>query len=287
MQAKFERVDAGHDASFTARYTSGPGWPFTWHFHPEYELTLITRGSGQRYVGDGIAEFREEDLVLLGPNLPHTWYSRPPVRNPPHEAVVIQFLPSCFGERFFEAPELRHVGALLRRASQGLHFSGSAAGAAVARIAAMPQLSPLARLTELLTVLDLLARQRGARTLSSTHFAPSLRRDEQRRIERVLRYINESYTGEIRIAEAAAIAHLSESAFSRFFHRSSGKTFTRYLNELRVGRACELLAQTDRNITVIALDCGFNNLSNFNRKFRQLRGVPPREYRGRFQESPV
>src|ERR1700748_2221491 len=106
MQPRFEAISAGGNASFVCKTTTGPGWKFAWHFHPEYELTLITRGSGQRFVGDHIGDFRAGDLVLLGPNLPHTWYSRPPLVDLPHVATVIQFHRDCVGEDFFDRPEL-------------------------------------------------------------------------------------------------------------------------------------------------------------------------------------
>jgi AraC-like DNA-binding protein len=286
MQPRYEAIDAGREASFVCRTFSGSGWKFAWHLHPEYELTLITRGSGQRFVGDHIGDFRPGDLVLLGPNLPHTWYSRPPITHLPHSATIIQFLGACLGDGFFDRPELTHVKRLLDQSAHGLQFTGRSAVTIAKRIAVIPALSPLARLTELLAVLDQLARSHGAVRLSSRAFDPPARR-EQRRIERVLRFVNENFTRDLSIAEVAQLTHLSESAFSRFFHHHSGKPFTRYVNELRVGRACELLAGTDRNIAVLAMDCGFKNLSNFNRRFRELRGVQPRDYRAQFQAGGV
>src|SRR5437764_14959065 len=107
MRPKREHIQTGAERSILARRTSGPGWPFNWHFHPEHELTLILRGSGQRFVGDDIADFRAGDLVLLGSNLPHTWCSRQPVRNPPHDAIVVQFMADFLGETFLDRPETR------------------------------------------------------------------------------------------------------------------------------------------------------------------------------------
>jgi AraC-like DNA-binding protein len=282
MKARLEQVEVGREVSFTCRRTAGPGWGFQWHFHPEYELTLIVRGSGQRFVGDDIADFRAGDLVLLGPSLPHTWYSRRPVRNPPHEAVVIQFLPSFMGDGFLERPETRSIARLLRQAGSGLHFRGASQAAAAERMQQITALPPLMRLTELLHILDILARCRSARTLSSPRFKAPARPSEQRRIHRALQYVHENLAGELTLTDAAARVRLSPSAFSRFFRRASGKGFAQYVNELRVGRACELLAETDRNIAVIAMDCGFNNLSNFNRRFKEVRGLAPREYRSHF-----
>jgi len=139
-------------------------------------------------------------------------------------------------------------------------------------------------LTALVEILDALAGCGKAKPLASPRFRPPSRQRDQRRIHRTLQFIHERLaTVELSMKDAAALARLSPSAFSRFFQRATGKRFVRYVNELRVGRACQLLSETDRNIAVIAIDCGFANLSNFNRRFKELRRLRPREYRRRFQ----
>jgi AraC-like DNA-binding protein len=284
MRPTREHIQTGSERSMYVQHSSGPGWGFNWHFHPEHELTLILRGSGQRFVGDDIADFHAGDLVLLGANLPHTWYSRRPVRNPPHEAIVVQFMADFLGDGFFDRPETGGIGRLLRRSGQGIQFRGRVAEVASARLARVRKLRPLERVTELLAILDMLTRCRSVRVLSSARFKPPQRPREQRRIHRTLQFVHENIArADLSLREAAERARLSPSAFSRFFRRASGKGFSRYVNELRIGRACELLAETDRNIAIIALDCGFENLSNFNRRFKQLRDLRPREYRRRFQ----
>jgi len=289
MRARREHIDPGGESSFRCRHDRVSGWPFQWHFHPELELTLIVRGRGQRFVGDDIADFRDGDLVLLGENLPHTWQSRASSKKAASEAVVVQFLPTCFGDGLFDRPETRHIGRLLRQAAAGIHFRGRAAGAAAERMLRIGDLPPLRRLTALLEILDGLAACRSTRTLATPRFRPSSRPSDQRRIHRTLQFVHERFTTDVTLKQAAALARLSDSAFSRFFQRATGKRFARYVNELRVGRACELLAETDRNIAVIAMDCGFANLSNFNRRFKELRKLRPREFRRKFhaEASPA
>ncbi|HLL89407.1 MAG TPA: AraC family transcriptional regulator [Tepidisphaeraceae bacterium] len=282
-RATFEKIlTVGH--SFTYRAWDAARFPFLWHFHPEYELTLIPRGRGHRFVGDHVDRYGPGDLVLLGPDLPHTWHAPP---GPPRsqQAVVIQFRRDCFGSGFFELPELAPVAALLDRSRQGLQFTGAARDGAAGRMAAMGGSTPLGRVRELLAILELLAGApaQNVRALSSRAFNPVLSDRGRRTIDRVCRFLAERYTSpDVSLGQAAAVAHLSPAAFSRFFRRVTGRTFTAWVADLRVGRACQLLAETDRTIATIALDCGFANLSNFNRRFLAHKGVRPRDYRRQY-----
>ena len=282
MQAFFEKISASGQ-SFVVRERVDPAFDFRWHFHPEFELTFIAQSSGQRFVGDSIERYRDGDLVLLGPNLPHTWMSdAAAAKTPKHRAIYAQFLSDFAGSEFFEKPELAAVARLLERAAQGLRFTGKTQLAA-ARL--MPELfaaSGLQQLLKLLEILDLLARSKDATPLSSKTYAPSLKRRDERRIDDVCRFIHENIAQPIEQPEAARRAHLSVSAFSRFFKKSLGRTFSEYVNELRVGQACRLLIESDKSIAEIAFGAGFENLSNFNRRFRALKKISPREYRRKF-----
>jgi AraC-like DNA-binding protein len=293
MQAVFESIVAQSHCSFIYRTFKIRGFPFRWHFHPEYELTLIVSGEGRRFVGDHIGDFAAGDLVLLGRNLPHTWHSRAAeFSSPPRShAVVIQFDEDFLGAGFFSRPELTRVRRLLKRSSVGLRFGRRSQAAIAQRMIAMRELDPLPRLVELIGLLDLLARARDGAELSTAGFAPSLRVEDRQRIDRVYRFVNENFAGQLSLDEAARLVHMSPSTFSRFFFRTSGKHFTAYVNELRIGSACRLLIETDQGISQIALEVGFGNLSNFNRRFLELKKMRPRDYRQHFRRelaaSPV
>jgi len=284
MKARIEKVSPGGGASFICRRRIDPRFGFYWHVHPEIELTYIVRSRGRRFVGDSIEPYDDGDLVLLGPNLPHTWDSDPR-RAGRQEAVFCQFSESFLGPEFLRAPELAPVRRLLDRSAQGLRFSGKTQKAASRRMEGMDRLQGVPRLATLLEVLDLLARSRDVRPLSSREFVPALRSGDAGRIDRVCRILNERCTERITLAEAAAAAHLSVPAFSRFFRRKTGRTLVAYLNELRTGLACRELIETDRSVSDIAFDSGFNNLSNFNRRFLALKGMSPREFRRQFQSA--
>jgi AraC-like DNA-binding protein len=282
MQARLERVSPGIAASFLCRRRREPRFPFAWHFHPEFELTYIVQSRGKRFVGDSIADYGDGDLVLLGANLPHTWDSEPGRRGP-HRAVFCQFSGGFLGADFFGAPELVPIRRLLERSSQGLHFTGKTQREVGRRMEDLDSLRGPARLLSLLEILSRLAGSRDARPLSSRGFAPSPRPADRARIDRVCRFLTEHFTERVPLARAAQVAHLSLPAFIRFFKRRTGKTLVGYLTELRLGRACRGLIDTDRAVSDLAFDAGFNNLSNFNRRFREAKGMSPREFRSEHQ----
>lgn len=283
MQAEFEKIFPASDSSFRVFTRVDRAFDFRWHYHPEYELTFIVRSRGKRYVGDHIADYRDGDLVLLGPNLPHTWAA--PAAGRTHRAVVVQFDRDCFGTAFFRRPELRGVAALLQRARRGLHFGGPVSRRAGRELQRLPRQRGLTRVLTLLRVLDGLAGAADVRPLSSEGFTPAWCIGDQARIDRVCRYIRDHFTERLTLRAVAETARLSPRAFTRFFKRTLGKTLVAYVNELRIGHACALLIATDQSVTEIGYGSGFNNLAHFNRRFLALKKVTPREYRRAYSRA--
>jgi len=284
MQALFEKIQP-HGQSFLVKERSDPQFEFRWHYHPEVELTWIVESHGTRFVGDDLARYGPGDLVLLGPNLPHTWQSDETSRLKKHRALYTQFRSDFLGETFFSTPELASVRHLMETAERGLRFGGKAVSAAGALLEKMLSASGVQRVTLLLELLDLLAQARSATPLSSRAFAPALNRADQNRIDTVCRFINERFTEGVAQPEVARVAHLSVPAFSRFFKRSLGRTFTAYVNELRIGHACQMLIESDKSVAEICYASGFENLSNFNRRFLTLKKTGPRDFRRRYQRA--
>lgn len=283
MQPFTEHIVPSPDSSFTCRKFELPAFPFRWHHHPEVELTLITRGRGQRFVGDSIEPFAEGDLVLLGSDVPHTWHS-PPGRGRRVGSVVIQFRRDFIGPRFFDLPEAAKVRRLLHRASSGLAFSGNAAARVARRMAAMSERDGFTRLTDLLASLHELAQHRGARPLSSAGFRPRPNVGDAGRIDRVWR-LARNLEEAVTQRDAAAALGMTPAGFSRYFKRTTGHTFVAYVHELRVAEACRLLIDTDTPVTDICFASGFGNLSNFNRVFRRLKRVSPRQFRQQHRDA--
>ncbi|MGH3742484.1 MAG: AraC family transcriptional regulator [Micromonosporaceae bacterium] len=272
MNAVMERLTVAPGTSFRVHLRRQAQFPFEWHIHPEHELTLITAGHGRRFVGDAIEPYRPGDLVLLGPQLPHTWLSEPPG---PAEAVVIQFRHDFLGAQLWQAPEFAGVAELLVRARRGLRFGD---GVSEPVRALMAETDPARRAIALLHALTTLATAR-ARPLASEGYVPLLDEHARRRIDSVCRHLAEHHAEPVTLAEAARIANLTPAAFCRFFRRATGHTLTSYLTQLRIAAARRELITTDRPVAQIAADCGYANLSHFNRTFRRLTGRSPSEFR--------
>ena len=282
----FEKTPHSQWQSFHCEVVRGDSYNAAWHFHPEYQITLVIKSCGYRLVGDNIAPLLPGDLVLVGSNLPHVWQQEHTARDdaaPGVHAIIVRFLETFAGRDFLEIPEMKPVRFLLRRSARGLEATGATRQAIAEKMQCLADASGLERISELLSILNQLARSNELKPIASTGFVPVLNGSDHDRMERVCEYIDAHLDGIIDRADVARQAHLSEGAFSRFFKLRTGKTLPQYVNELRVGRACRFLAENETKITDIAMECGFANLANFNRRFLEITGLTPRHYRGRFQ----
>jgi AraC-like DNA-binding protein len=285
MRPLFEKVTVPEGASWAMLNRKlDDDIPFQWHYHPEFELTLTLNSRGQRYIGDSIASYDDGDLVLLGPNLPHTWFSAEKIdARRPHHALVMWFT-EAWGESVTSTlNEMQALAPLLARASRGVVFSSEVASAARPIIEAIPERTPAGRLSRLMEVLALLATDTAARPIAG----PGADRrkvgsPDQDRIERVLDHIHAHYRDRIAIDALADVAALSPSGFHRLFRRHTRLTVSDYVAELRIGQACQLLVNTAQPVAHIADAVGYQNLANFNRRFRALKGLTPREFRRSF-----
>lgn len=276
MKAALENVETlkGND-SFVAYGFAVPFFEFKWHYHPEYELTLITKGSGKRIVGDSHENFAAGDLVLIGPELPHTW-SNEAFGKKKSSAVVIQFS-EAFIRKFTGLNECRDILDLLRRSSRGSYFA-SPGPAVVKALVDLPGKKGIAKITSLLDILQSLSSE-NAITLSSEFYSRSRSKESEHRINKVCRYLQEHSSEAVSVEQAAALVLLSKSAFCKFFKRVMKTGFSDYVNEVRIANACLLLTDSDKTIRQIAAESGFESLTYFNRVFLKKKGFTPREFR--------
>ncbi len=282
MQPAYEKVTLGAGRTHRLWVRSEPRFEFNWHLHPEFELTLITRGRGMRVVGDHVADYEAGDLVLLGPDVPHTWASRagaPRGGRRANEALVLHFTPDLFGAHALREPEHARLARLLERAPRGVWVrAGSATRAAVLMREAYA-CEGLRRTARLLEVFDLLSRCRGVVLLSSGPPGRGASGVIRRRADAIFQHINERCLEPLSIASVARQFGLSISTVHRLLRRATGRSFTRLVNDLRIGHACDLLARTEQRVIEICYRSGFQNLSHFNRIFLNLKKCTPRAYR--------
>lgn len=259
---------------------------FNWHYHPEYEIMFMYRSRGKRFIGDSISYYNEGELFFIGPNLPHTWYSPAGIlgKNRKHLAIQVQFLENFSGIHIKNIPEFKTIQQLLASANRGLQFFGKTREGVAQKLLELEHQEGVDRLITLFKILDILGKadRSEKKELSSIEFHHPFQPNEQSRIDRVCTYINQNYKKQLRLEDVAAIANMSTTAFSRFFKKSTGKTFVNYVNELRIGWACKLLIETEMTIAEICYEVGFNNLSNFNRRFFERHKMSPRRYRQEF-----
>lgn len=253
------------------------------HAHRHVELTWIERGAGLRLVGDDASAFGPDDLVLLGPELPHTWVTTESDPGARPTATVVQFAPEWLTGS--NAPELVRAVPLLQAAGRGLGIGGEAARRIRLALAEMRTGDDYQRLAGLVRIVGHLAAHPADLRPISARPADLAREDSAaagataRRVDRVIDWLQRHLAQEVSVAQVAALAHVSPAAFSRWFKREVGKTFTQYLNDLRFGAACVKLQQTDRPVALVAREAGFATMSHFNQQFRRRAGISPRQFR--------
>lgn len=263
------------------------GIPFEWHCHPEFELTLTLNSRGNRYLGDHVGPYEDGDLVLIGPNVPHSWRSQERLDPAaPHVALVACFSSDWIARLAEALPELAHVGDLLAGCEQAIGFSRATQQRVAARMGAMRGALPAERLILLLQALNDIGRDAGATTIGTapppTHHLPVA----DTRLCRVLDHIHQSYHARLTIASLADMACVSQSTFHRMFRRHTRMTFGAYVARLRIGHACCRLIESNDPVSKIAADVGYANLSMFNRSFARIKGCSPRQFKRTWQESP-
>jgi AraC-like DNA-binding protein len=250
-----------------------------WHFHDEYELHLITATSGKAFIGDWIGPFQPGHLVLCGPRLPHNWISMDvPQGGVAERDLVIQFAHGPIAHAAEAIPEMTEVMALLDRARHGVEFFGLGERA-VLHWHSVKATRGIQRLAAFCAYLGDLARCTDFRLLSSVRMQGEDDDAETDQVNVLVNRITRDLAQPLSASELAAELGMSESRFSRFFRRATGNTFTDFVNRIRVNRAGQLLMETDRQITHICYEVGFNNVANFNRRFLEVKGVTPSEFR--------
>ncbi len=272
---------------FTIFYREKKEFDFPLHYHDEYELNFILNApDAQRIIGDHIDLIGEMELALVGPNLPHGWFTH----NCKSEKIfetTIQFHRDMLEDKFLKRDQLSLIRQLLHQSNKGILFSKECMQQIGPKINDLTRRTGFDSVLGLLSILHDLSIARNSKTLSDsyTHLPPYSY--NSRRIEKVTEYIYNNYQKEITLGDVAHIANMPETSFSRFIKKHTGRTFIDTLNELRLGHASRLLIETTNSVAEIAYDCGFNNISYFNRVFKKLKNCTPKEYRDHFSEIRV
>ncbi|MEP7256896.1 MAG: AraC family transcriptional regulator [Flavitalea sp.] len=271
--------------SFVARSLDYKYYPTPWHFHPEYELILVTESTGKRFIGDNISDFKPGDLLLLGPNLPHVHRNDAIYYKPGSKLhariIVVHFLESAFGEQFHHIPETKALQKLFSSSVRGLQIVGKTNTLITAKMHELCELKGFSRWLKLLDILNCMTESNDLRYISAAT-VKGLNDIESARLNTIFEFAQKNFKREIQVSEIASIVNLAENSFSRFFSQRTRKTFTSFVNEIRLHHASKLLIENEMSVAEICYECGFNNLSNFNRQFRNVYQANPLAYRKQY-----
>lgn len=280
MKLENKRLLKETDKSFIVYHETNPFTP--WHHHPEYELVLIITGRGKRMVGDNIDRFEQNDLVLVGPYLPHEWVCDHEffehLDGFQGEGIVYQFVQDFIGPHFFEIPENRSLKRLLDESSRGLRFHGKTKEKIISLIINNYQLDGTDRLYSLFSIFRILSKTKEFTFLSSPGFMEPFHSEGNEPMQKALEYLHKNFQRGVSMKEMIRVTNMSNTAFSMAFKKTYRLTFKEYLLNIRVGYACKLLTEASLSISQIAFNCGFENISNFNRQFKKLKGLTPSHF---------
>ncbi|WP_234572482.1 AraC family transcriptional regulator [Rhodohalobacter sp. 614A] len=247
------------------------------HYHPEYELNLVMGSSGKRIVGDSINQYSEIDLVLIGPNTYHKWTNDNEESG--SHVITIQFPEDLFEEGILQRKLMAPIQELLNKSNRGIEFSMETKLQMKERIMDLCNTYSFDSVLNFLSILHDLAMSKNQKLLASSTFKSEFEVPKSRRIKKAVQYLQDNYEKDIMISEVAQMVNMSDSAFSHFFKRRTQRSFSDYLIDIRIGHSCRKLLETNHNVSEICYNCGFNNLSNFNRLFKKKKGCTPSEFR--------
>jgi AraC-like DNA-binding protein len=278
-KANLEKIEPIEGSSFFMAYNKEPLLCHEdfWHFHPEFEIVYVPHGSGRRFVGNKVSRFEDGDLILLGPNIPHNAFNFG-FESTGYEEYVVQFKIDQIGKMAEIFPEFARVVRLLVKARSGISFNGENKHRIGGMIKEMYVLCGFQRLIQLFVVLREMSLLSGFEDLETKKFL-SVNTAYVKRIEQVYQIIQKGYQNDLSTREIALELSMTESSFCRFFKNATGKTFKEALTEVRIEKASALLLHSDLSVASIASQCGFNNVSLFNRFFKELTEMTPRNYR--------
>ncbi len=255
----------------------------SWHYHSQYELIYISVSHGIRFVGDSVSQFYPGDLVLVGPYLPHLWLNKPVnygenTNNEKVNTIVLKFTDDFIGDGTFNNPEFYKIKKMLDQSKYGISFNTIASQKLHKELINFDALSSAEQSIQLLNILNKLSLTKDQEILSSTDMRQYTSENTDK-IDTVLKYISDNYANNISLEDVANIACMTTNSFCRFFKKATNKSFTQFLNEIRIRNASRYLVQNNLSVSEVSYLVGYNSITNFNKQFKQIMGSTPKSYR--------
>ena len=263
-----------------------PHFIVPWHYHPAIEIMYITRGIGTRFVGDCIEQYEEGDVCMIGPNLPHEWRNDDAYFDKESglraTCICLFFKREIFDPNFIRLPEMNNIRDLIERSRRGLKFTGNSKLEITRFIRSSVNDVGVRKVTNLLTLLELMATSTEYELLASVGFTNSVNSEDFERFNKVYKFLVKNFATSIRLEEVSTLVGLTPTAFCRYFKERTKKTFVEYLNEMRIGYSKKLLLENKMKISTISEEVGFPNLSNFISQFKKVTGMSPSQFQKQF-----
>ncbi|WP_316843824.1 AraC family transcriptional regulator [Pedobacter psychrodurus] len=262
-----------------------PYFSTDFHFHEECQLVYHIESEGRVMIGDSIGSFDNEELIFVGSNLPHVWHNNTHYFSASstdlHARSISLFIHPEKILFFFREPEnIQQVKSFFQLAKRGMKFGACTKKKVKTLLIKMASVTQeFSLLIALLEVLNTLCYATDYELLTSPGYINNFQLKDNDRMDKILKYVFNNFDKEILLSEAADMTNMSKQAFCRYFKQRTQKTFVTFVNEVRIGHACKLLAETDKQIGELAYICGFNCLPNFNKFFKMAKGVTPNEYK--------
>lgn len=281
MKLVLKNIDNFLNERFYLRSEETPCLDSSWHYHAQYELIYISEGTGIRFVGDDVSSFSSGELVLVGAYLPHLWrndisyYQGDQSRKV--QTVVLKFMKDFIGEGTFKRPEFAEVNQMLEQSKYGICFGKDTTQKLHNELLGIIHLSPAEQLVKLMSLLCQLSAAPDQAILSSSDMR-QYATEPSERLDAVLKYISDNYASHISLEDISEVACLTTNSFCRFFKKMTNKSFTRFLNEVRIRNAARLLLQDRLPVSEVCYRVGYNSITNFYRQFKQIVGSTPKEY---------
>ncbi|MCT1530168.1 AraC family transcriptional regulator [Sphingobacterium daejeonense] len=280
MKAKYHQVPKQTNTTFSIRHDILPQFGTVWHYHPEIELHYLIKGQGMRFIGENIADFYDDEVILMGSNIPHMWKGNNQDDDGNYvEALVVHFHPESLGKDFMSIPEIKVIRNYLIMAQQGLLIIGETKKKVQKLMIKMKEQTGINRIVILLRIFELLSTSKDYEIISASYINENFNKPDQARINNIFTFTFNNFKNKITIEELAEISNLSATSFCRYFKSATKKSYFEFLTEIRLNYACRELLNSDNNIKSIAEDSGFENLSNFYRHFKNYMKMSPLEYK--------
>jgi AraC-like DNA-binding protein len=283
MKELLEQIKLNPDESFFIGVFQDHIDQSVWHYHQEFELSFITEGSGRRIVGDSVEEFHPGDMIFIGPRIPHVWFSEAPAQEQRSgrtlESVYLLFNNDILPRGLTSLPEFRGVNRAIKLSERGIMITGDTLNQVSRIMLQLPYLSSMKRLMLFYEIMDIIGGSDSFSYLASAGYVKSKFETNNSRIKSIHEYLMKNYREEVNLARVADIAHMAPASVCRFFKSATGQTIFEYLNKIKIDYSCKLLLNTDLNVVDISFDCGYNNLSHFNKQFRKYTGKTPTRFR--------